>query len=697
MSIVALRTFLVKRARISASFIAILILSAAGTVQAQSHVRIGNSVSALIGPWRFHAGDNSDWAQPGLNDAGWSTMNLSPPPGSFDPNLGTGGFVPGWTSQGYPNLTGFGWYRLTFDVVNNAATPEESRLAIKMPDNVDDAYQVYVNGRFAGQFGDFTKSGVTFYNTQPRAFLLPDNLHEGPITIAVRMWMDSSTPLGTSDAGGLHGAPLIGQRPSIGAMLRLDWDDVARSQAGNFLESAFLLVAAFAGFALFWLDRHDLAYLWLGIACSVSVLLRLVVLMGYYTMWISMARELIATDVVLAELGMGAWTLFWGYWFKFDRMRALHLMTWAFVLLSMLNMALLRPPFYGTLIPLGASSWLMPLSIISRLTLGALMLWVTFNGIRRRGLDGWLSLPAVLLMIPGLYQTELVLLHIQTFVRFFGIILNLSQISILLQLAMVSLLLSRRFIKGLRAGEQMRVEIEQARQVQQLLIPEALPRVPGLSIESEYRPAQQVGGDFFQIVPDAEGGVLAVIGDVSGKGMPAAMTVSKLVGAVRTLAETTRDPAEVLRGLNRRMIGRQSGQFATCLAAYIAPGGDVTLSSAGHLPPYRNGQELSLAGSVPLGIVAEADFESISFRLDPGSSLVMLTDGVVEAHDGKGQLFGFERTLELVSEGRDAEELATAAQNFGQQDDITVLRFERTEGAAKAAEPSLDVAELSHA
>ena len=694
---VASRTLLMKRTRVLPAYFAILLLAAAGTVQAQGHVRIGNSVSALSGPWRFHAGDNLAWAQPGLNDAGWSTMDLTPPPGSYDPSLGTGGFVPGWTSQGYPNLTGFGWYRMTFDVLNNAATPEESTLALKMPDNVDDAYQVYVNGRLVGQFGDFTQRGVTFYNTQPRAFLLPGDLHEGPITIAVRMWMDPSTPLGTPDAGGLHGAPLIGQQPSVDAMLHLDWDDVARSQGGNFLESAFLLMAAFAGFALFWLDRKDKAYLWLGIACSVSLLLRLIVVQGYYTMWIAMDRELFLTDVILTVLSIGVWTLFWGYWFRFERMRQLHLLTWVFVLISMLNMALLRPPLYGTLVPLGASSWIMPLSIVSRLTLGVLMLWVTWNGIRSRGWDGWLSLPAVLLMIPWLYQTELIMLHIQTFVRFFGIILNLSQISILLQLVMVSMLLWRRFIQGLRAGEQMRIEIEQARQVQQLLIPEALPRVPGLSIESEYRPAQQVGGDFFQIVPDADGGVLAVIGDVSGKGMPAAMTVSMLVGAVRTLSETTHDPAEVLRGLNRRMIGRQSGQFATCLAAYIAPGGDVTLASAGHLPPYRNGQELSLAGSEPLGIVAEADFENISFTLDPGGSLVMLTDGVVEARDREGQLFGFERTQKLVSEGRDAAELATAAQNFGQEDDMTVLRFERTQASAGAAEPSLTVAALSHA
>ena len=100
-----------------------------------------------------------------------------------------------------------------------------------------------------------------------------------------------------------------------------------------------------------------------------------------------------------------------------------------------------------------------------------------------------------------------------------------------------------------------------AREVQQIILPEQIERVPGFSIESAYVPAQQVGGDFFQILPAPEGSLLLVIGDVAGKGLPAAMLVSVLVGAIRGVAEYTSEPAELLANLNQRLVGRVAGQF----------------------------------------------------------------------------------------------------------------------------------------
>src|SRR6202034_4087741 len=120
-----------------------------------------------------------------------------------------------------------------------------------------------------------------------------------------------------------------------------------------------------------------------------------------------------------------------------------------------------------------------------------------------------------------------------------------------------------------RCQAQLEAELEAAQQVQQLLVPEKTALVPGFSVEAVYLPAQQVGGDFFQVLPAGGGGLLVVVGDVAGKGLPAAMLVSVLIGAIRGVAEYTKDPAELLARLNERLIGRTQGGFSTAVAACI--------------------------------------------------------------------------------------------------------------------------------
>jgi hypothetical protein len=214
-------------------------------------------------------------------------------------------------------------------------------------------------------------------------------------------------------------------------------------------------------------------------------------------------------------------------------------------------------------------------------------------------------------------------------------------------------------------------ELEAARAVQQVLIPDEIPSLPAFKIESVYKPAGQVGGDFFQILPTAHGGVLIVVGDVSGKGMPAAMTVSLLVGTFRTLAHYTSNPGEILAAMNRRMLARSKDGFTTCLVLRADPDGALTVANAGHLPPYCNGEELAIDGGLPLGIHAESTYQEVRLQLRPGAQITLLTDGVVEARSNTGELFGFARTQNLSS--KSAEQIAEAACAFGQDDDITVV------------------------
>jgi hypothetical protein len=227
-------------------------------------------------------------------------------------------------------------------------------------------------------------------------------------------------------------------------------------------------------------------------------------------------------------------------------------------------------------------------------------------------------------------------------------------------------------------------ELHSARELQQVLIPEKLPTLPGFSISSSYLPALEVGGDFFQIIPldgPAPGSTLIVLGDVSGKGLRAAMAVSLIVGAVRTLAETTCHPAEILAGLSRRLHGRLEGGFSTCIALRLDAHGACTLASAGHPAPYFNDKEIDLPGALPLGIDPAIAYEEAVVHFNPGDRCALYTDGLLEARAPSGEIFSFERLQTLFASGADAAQASEAAVAFGQDDDITVVTLTRLANA----------------
>jgi serine phosphatase RsbU (regulator of sigma subunit) len=224
----------------------------------------------------------------------------------------------------------------------------------------------------------------------------------------------------------------------------------------------------------------------------------------------------------------------------------------------------------------------------------------------------------------------------------------------------------------------MRNELVQAQEVQQVILPESRLAFPGLVVESEYRPAREVGGDFFQMIPHkTDGSLLIVAGDVAGKGLKAGMLVALLVGAIRTAAQYVPNPVAVLSALNLLLIGRSDAQ-TTCLALRISKDGAVTLANAGHIAPYLNGEPLPMEGSLPLGMIESAEFSVMHFRLHDGDRLTLISDGIAEATDDAGQLFGFERVHQLLRTAKSASEVARAAQTFGQEDDISVISITRT-------------------
>ena len=137
---------------------------------------------------------------------------------------------------------------------------------------------------------------------------------------------------------------------------------------------------------------------------------------------------------------------------------------------------------------------------------------------------------------------------------------------------------------------------------------------------------------------------------------------------------------EILESLNRVLIGSDS--FTTCQVAWFGPDGEVVIANAGHLPPYLNTQEVSLPGGLPLGVVADVTYDEVRLYLHPGDRLLMMSDGVVEARQGSGELFGFDRVHNLSNQS--AFYIADAAKAFGQEDDITVLTIRRLAKAMAA-------------
>jgi len=287
-------------------------------------------------------------------------------------------------------------------------------------------------------------------------------------------------------------------------------------------------------------------------------------------------------------------------------------------------------------------------------------------------------LPAVLLRGIAVFSRELAVLHVSLNLNPFGVNINIVHLATLLMALAVALLLLRRLLQSVKAQRLLALDVKQAQEVQQLIVPSARIVHPGLTIESVYRPAREVSGDFFQIIPNAgDGSLLIVAGDVTGKGLRAGMLVALLVGAIRTAARFNPDPAAVLGELNQRLMGRGDAS-ATCLAMRIDATGTVILANAGHVPPYLNGELAQMEGALPLGVVDGANCSVTSFELKPHDRLVLVSDGILEATDSDGQLFGFERIQKLMGSSASAVEVADAAEKFGQEDDISVISITRT-------------------
>jgi GAF domain-containing protein len=245
----------------------------------------------------------------------------------------------------------------------------------------------------------------------------------------------------------------------------------------------------------------------------------------------------------------------------------------------------------------------------------------------------------------------------------------LNTIALQTAAAIANSILCAEMVDAARARAAFAAELHAASTVQQLLLQSASRPTPGFQVESVYLPASEVGGDFFFVSSAPDDSLIAIVGDVSGKGLTAAMRVAMILGALRR--ETSYDPGEILFGLNNALIAQGQLGFTTACCIRISLSGEYALSNAGHIAPYLSGCELETPSALPLGLIHDQTYDLTRGQLASRDRLVLLSDGVPEARSQAGELYGFERLSSLTRMA--AQEIAEAAQRFGQEDDITVL------------------------
>lgn len=632
--------------------LALLAIVVAPVLRAQSFdaSQWNQGVTTIDSLWRFHPGDNPAWASPSFDDSSW-------------PLLATG---QKWGSQGYPDLNGYAWYRLRLKL---PATSQPLGIDIG---HINSAAEIYVDGRLLGENGIMRPKPDWSDQQDANAFPLPLSCNGHWVEIAVRVW--KSSVASSYSSGGFWKHPVVGSLPILQTASRRAFDDGVAGLVAPATVQLFTLVLGFLGLGLFLLDRRSTEYAWLAVwaigSSAVFLTVAAVELRQGSVTFVLGDAALLALPFYIAE------NLFlWGF------LRArLDRLFWAVVLLNIVAASCYALAFHAYLpLPVGQAVLTVADVLVFALVIARVLLSLRAGSFDARLLLLPIVLQGVEVSIDGARQAIYWagLSHTSTPLILWsnGIIeVDWGNLFDLLNLIAIAAVLILRFTRSAQEEKRLATELASARAVQDRLVPAQLPLLPGLHLDATYLPAAEVGGDFYQVFPQADGSALLVIGDVSGKGLKAAMTGTLVLGALRSLAQENLSPAQTLFRLNTQLAGSSDGGFVTCLCAHVAADGKLTLANAGHLPPYCNGEEVSLESGLPLGVTPDTSYAESTVQLAPSDRLTFLSDGVVEAQSPTGELFGFDRTRAISTQS--AEGIARAAQVHGQQDDITVLTLQ---------------------
>ena len=617
----------------------ILIILACCGARAQTYVlnETQEPSIALNGLWRFHTGDDARWAQPGFDDSNWGLIPITSIPEHYA----------GWV-----------WYRAHVRVAENPG-PLDLLVIAEVG-----KYEAYVNGVKTGPSAGIRS--VIWWRL-PTSTALPLTQITPDTVIAIRIHVPA-LPVRKTIAG-----VAIGNREYIGDLVWARVTSRLDPFVAQFCMCAVFLAVGTLMLFLFSAQRTHTEYLCLGIV-FISLAIAMCGEWGETAAVVPYAWNRLFFDPL-------SWLVFAAeleFVYRFvGRKPGKLVRIYQIVLLAM-------PLFDNPAAWFGAIRWGTSLALEAVVPLPAVVAMPVLLGIwwRRGNREaGLLMGPMLLANIGQVLDNATNAAWLVGWKKHPGSLIPPLKIgpfpidtttwTQLFFVLSIGVLLYKRFTRISREQARAAAELEAARNVQSLLIETNTPPMPGFAIQSVYLPASEVGGDFFRVSPGDHGSVMVVVGDVSGKGLSAAMTVSTIIGALRGCRE--REPGRVLAYLNEVLVGQVSG-FVTCGVVRISSDGELTAANAGHLSPYRNGEELEVGAGLPLGIVEQLEYDEVRHHLNAGDRLTFLSDGVVEARNAEGVLLGFERAQEIS--GKSAQAIAAEAKAFGQVDDITVLTLD---------------------
>lgn len=585
----------------------------------------------------FRAGDDVRWAAPGLDETGWKPASQ-------------------WTTDS--TLDAKFWLRCRVD-------PKQLAAAVKpvLQITADASYDVFVDGKLLASSGsvstgEHTAGVVNQYDS-------PLFVRRQPFALAVRLTYSPTLY-------GLRPLPwiLVGDGELIHDKYSAAVLQGLRSRWVVWTCNAIMAVAGLFFLILYLFDRSQRVLLWASLTWLGLALIR-------FDEFLVIASVHLPSRIeyLLYALGNAEEVFYIAFFFALVG-RRIHLLFRALMVINLLTsgaliVAALLPLHLSNVVSFWvdvspqSSSFLLPLDTL--IAFAPLAAFWPINKLTRSQLalysvcSFWMGMDVLYL------GAQIPWLHFGTY--FFLSFQSVRSIAIAGVVVAMTLLLIQRIRETNRERAALATEMRAAREIQRVLVPRRIEVAEGLRADAVFLPAEDVGGDFYRCRALEDGSQWLLLGDVSGKGTAAGMTGAMLLGACE--GHETQTPAEVLEHLNRALCGSGVGGMATCLCARIGPDGMLTLANAGHLPPYRNGEEVEVESGLPLGIAPDTAYDETCVQLDPADSLAFLSDGVVEARNSSGELFGFERTRELSR--HTAQQIAEAAQQFGQQDDITVL------------------------
>jgi hypothetical protein len=365
-------------------------------------LRSDTQLATLNGPWKFMAGDNMRYAESNYDDSQWENMDLTAPPGVHDDDVGLSGYIPGWTSKGHPNYSGYAWYRLKVAL----DTLPGNNLVFAAPPSVDNAYQLFINGVLLGSAGKFSGKVPMIYSIQPRMFLVPENVKKDKvITIAFRVWM-SPASLGAG-AGGIHIAPTLGEQKHIEKKYRFQWEQTIK---GYIVEVVWPVLFGLLAITIFLLNKGrtpPASSKWFIIALILLGLMRLNQAIYFWFQIENSHQAVIVGTVLLRPLVLGSWLMAWREWFNLREPK------WLPTIIALLVLLFMAAQLLGISWVLHSThSYFKTIADYIRLLLLAFLLFIVYQGIRKQGMKDLLVLAAALLMLIALFPKEISDLHI---------------------------------------------------------------------------------------------------------------------------------------------------------------------------------------------------------------------------------------------------------------------------------------------